>query len=130
MSKTMTIQELSKFEKLLAMTNSSNDAEALVAIRKANKMLADARITWKELLSKQVAQEGDGMEAGSAAPDVNKATDNHIQHCLDTLRGVDLGDFSNFIKDLDKTWNDCKYLTPGQRKPLFDAYKRFKEKNR
>jgi len=130
MSKTMTIQELNKFEKLLAMTNSSNDAEALVAIRKANRMLAEARITWKELLSKQVTQEGDGMEAGSAAPDINTATDNHIQLCLDTLRGVNLGDFSNFIIDLDRVWKQNKYLTPGQRKPLFDAYKRFKEKNR
>jgi hypothetical protein len=39
-----------KFIKLMMMTTSTNDAEALVALRKANAMMAGARMNWSEFL--------------------------------------------------------------------------------
>jgi len=39
-----------KFYKLMAMTTSENDNEALVAMRMANKMLKESKLTWKQVL--------------------------------------------------------------------------------
>lgn len=41
-------------EKLLGMTTSTNDGEALVAIRKANELLSSAGWTWTQLLSGKI----------------------------------------------------------------------------
>ena len=41
----------SLFIKLMAMTTSSHDAECLVAIRKANAILAEANVNWEEFLA-------------------------------------------------------------------------------
>jgi hypothetical protein len=41
----------SMFIKLMQMTTSSHDAEALVAIRKANALLAAANVNWEEFLA-------------------------------------------------------------------------------
>jgi len=45
--------------KLLKMTNSPNDAEALVAVRKANHLLASAGWDWDKLLSGKITVVGD-----------------------------------------------------------------------
>jgi hypothetical protein len=55
-------QELPKHElllKLLKMTASSNDAEALAAIRKANQLLAIASWDWDRLLAGKITVVGD-----------------------------------------------------------------------
>jgi len=41
----------SLFIKLMMMTGSSHDGEALVAIRKANAILAEANVNWEEFLA-------------------------------------------------------------------------------
>lgn len=41
------------FVKLMMMTTSNSDGEALTALRKANKILADAKVSWIELLGAQ-----------------------------------------------------------------------------
>lgn len=45
--------------KLLKMTTSTNDAEALVAMRKANALLASAGWTWDRLLEGKITVVGD-----------------------------------------------------------------------
>lgn len=40
--------------KLMRMTTSNHDAEALVALRKANAMLAEAKMDWHDVLSGRV----------------------------------------------------------------------------
>lgn len=45
--------------KLLKMTASTNDAEALVALRKANQLLATAGWDWDKLLSGKITVVGD-----------------------------------------------------------------------
>lgn len=56
------MSELPKHElllKLLKMTASSNDAEALVAMRKANQLLATAGWDWDRLLAGKITVVGD-----------------------------------------------------------------------
>ena len=126
--KSLTITQLNLIEKLLGKSTSDNDHEAAAAIRAAHKILKDAGLTWGQLLRKQVgtvSQYTDDGPAG-AADDVVAATNAKVQKALDTLRGVDLGKFNDFIASLDKQWSEKKYLSPAQRKPLFEAYEKHK----
>lgn len=45
-----------KLKKLLALTTSDNDNEALAAIRQANKILKDADKTWDEVLEADLTE--------------------------------------------------------------------------
>jgi len=49
--KGMDAKSKSLFIKLMSMTTSSHDGEALVAIRKANAILAEANVNWEEFLA-------------------------------------------------------------------------------
>lgn len=113
--KTIPLSQLHLFEKLLGMTTSASDAEALTAMRKANKILQDNGLTWAELLRKQVTSDSVSPYTEPTAD----ATAAHVQTCLDTLRGSD----SSFISSLDKQWAEKGYLSPEQRRPLFAMYK-------
>lgn len=42
---------MSRFAKLMAMTTSDNDNEALIALRQANKILAEKKMTWREIIA-------------------------------------------------------------------------------
>ena len=46
----MTEQERSKLKKLMALTTSENDGEALNALRAANRILARNDLSWEDLL--------------------------------------------------------------------------------
>lgn len=45
-----------KLKKLLALTTSSNDNEALIAIRQANKILKSANRTWPEIIGADLTE--------------------------------------------------------------------------
>lgn len=47
-----------KFFKLMNLTQSDNDNEALVALRKANAMLRHSKLTWKDILDEAEKYEG------------------------------------------------------------------------
>lgn len=130
--KTIPLTDLSTLGKCLAMSTSTNDAEVVVAMRKANAILAKHSFTWEELLRKQVQT---GVSGGSdysvaAAPSDDNwdATKAHIQKCLDALRGVNLGPFGEFVSKMDNVFARTGYLTAAQRKPIFDAYRRHMER--
>lgn len=123
MAKTISLEKLALLYKCLLMTTSNQAGEAANAIWKANKILSEHNITWSDLLQKQVGlADSEPLPAGG---DVQTATDAKIQRALDALRGIDMGNFSNFIESLDAQWTNRKYLSPAQRKPLFEAYDKY-----
>lgn len=58
--------DIEKLVKILGMTGSSHDAEALVALRTALKMMAAAKVTWKDLLQPTVTVNKDDAAATQA----------------------------------------------------------------
>jgi len=135
--KTIPLPKLHLLTKLLAMTASANDGEALTAIRKANDILKEHGFTWQEVLSKQVGATSGNYQSAQGGSDfsmraheqddrasVVERTNAHIDKCLDTLRGKDLGKFTDWIKSIDDQWARTRYLSPDQRRPLFAAYER------
>ena len=47
-------KEISQFKKLMMMTTSDNDPEALIAIRKANTILKNNKVNWDEVCGQLV----------------------------------------------------------------------------
>lgn len=64
--------------KLLNMTTSANDGEALVAIRKANSILKDGGWSWDQLLSAKIRLIGDPWK-GMAAPPTRDSAASRVQ---------------------------------------------------
>ncbi len=48
------MKDINKFIKLMNLSESSNDAEALNAVRKANKMLRDNKTDWSTLITQKI----------------------------------------------------------------------------
>lgn len=136
--------------KLLMMTTSSSDGEALTAIRKANAMLASANVNWEEFLEavaiNNVPQDqsfrtppsqrrgrpygGDDDDVRNAFTDVGKAPSKKyddasvINPMFDKAFAASSGGFSDFLNSVFEWWTEKGFLTEKQ----FMAVKRSSER--
>lgn len=117
----MTTSKASDFEifiKLMMMAQSSNDAEALTALRKANAKLASINRNWEELLRGKVAM-SDFPNAPPMGGDLRtsggvKHTDPFISTMLDDLMREVKGGFRDFIESINEWWEQKGFLTEKQ----------------
>ena len=119
--------------KMLGMTTSKHDGEALVAIRKANSILAENNLSWEQLLSlEQPASQRSSYatppsKRRNAAPswgDVNsRARDDRHYTDADEIDKIfeDAYDntppgssFYEFIESVHTFWMERSYLTMAQ----------------
>lgn len=138
MYKSMPLAELVMFKKIMGMTFSDQDGEALNAIRKANAMLAKHKLDWYDVLGRAVngAADGPTMTARQAPPhaqpgpqtaEAPKAQPNklpieeQIRRAFDELRGNLHGSFETFINSLETQFLDKGDLSIDQRRALFKA---------
>lgn len=80
---------MSKLLKLLMLTQSSNDSEALSAIRMANKILAQSKRQWRDVLV-------DGLAPGD--PDIGEKLDVVYEH-IEFFNGYYQGLISQMYND-------------------------------
>ena len=64
--------DLKRFLKIMGMTTSAADGEALNAMRLANQMLADAKMSWEDLLVKG-SEEASSAKAQASTTNSNQA---------------------------------------------------------
>jgi len=119
--------------KLLMMTTSENDNEALVAIRKANGVLAEMDITWEGYLEGKLKEkvnnsykgyeENHKKESYKKAKKAKKYTDEEEIELMFkiVLMGVK-GSFADFIISIYDWWIDNRFLTEKQYEALCKAY--------
>lgn len=118
---------------LMMMTTSDSDGEALVALRKANAMLAEQNMNWEELLRAKVkfartesTSSSDGRERGARdrGDKTQKASDEEIelwfQVLLDELHPNN--SFREFVESVHSFWEQRGYLTPRQEDAIRKAY--------
>jgi hypothetical protein len=118
-----------KFIKLMMLTQSDQDHEALVALRKANGMLAADNLNWEEFIK--------GMaHAATAKPQqrhthyndhaFNDINEPSIKDVLDHLMNtVDRrGSFFEFVDSVNSFYNRTGYLTEKQEDAVRRAYRR------
>lgn len=111
-----------KFVKVLQMTSSEIDHEALAAVRMANKMLTEAGIGWTGLISGSRAP----VTTGKQPEWVRPAPTMSITDALDYVETV--GDPFDW-QVLKREWYRRKYMAPSDQRKLFDEVYRLKKLN-
>lgn len=124
----MQAQKFEKFIKLMMMTTSPNEGEALTATRMANALLLEANLNWDEFLRGKVKitnQAAGGSASGSFTGKKYTNSDD-IERMLDAvLKNVRSGtSFYTFIKSLSDWWEDNAFLTEKQYNALRKSYER------
>lgn len=129
----MNLKKFELFIKLMKMTSSSNDGEALNALRKANSILDEVNISWEELLRNRIKIKK--IEAGpnpkyargfaSGGSSAKKYTNKQE---IETMFAIVLdsvpksSSFYSFIKSLEDWWETKGFLTEKQYEKLKKAY--------
>lgn len=125
-----------RLAKLLGMATSANDNEALVALRMANKMVVDAKLTWESVLAGgstlnitvQPRQQQPGVYQSDddwQAPHLRDKV--IIETMFRSIYSVPVDDqFRAFIDSIHQWWKDKGFLTPGQYGALRKTYSRVK----
>jgi hypothetical protein len=124
------------FAKLMMKTTSDNDAEALLFLRKANKILADAKINWAELLDAVQADQSYRVPPSQRRPrpepewnnvgDHTKYTDHpEIDGLFNRVLDKPMSEgFESFITSVHIWWQQKGFLTEAQYKALKRAAER------
>ncbi len=123
MSKTIPLGELALLKKVMGLTASDADGEALAAIRRANAIMKKHSVSWADFFERTVGVAGATISnlTDELRPSSETDLTTMIQNAFDELRGVDLGPFREFMDSIEKQFDKDKYLSPDQRKPLVNA---------
>jgi hypothetical protein len=121
----MTATDFEKFIKLMMMTTSDQDHEALVALRKANAIIAGMNNNWEEVLRGKVKVTGTAQQQHNANY-VHHTNATEIDAMFETLlRTVPRqSSFRDFVEDVHGYWENRGYLTDAQYKALKRAMER------
>jgi len=120
----METKKFEKFIKLMGLTTSSNEGEALNAIRKANFLLAEANLAWDEFLRGKAKISGTNSKDDipkkrfENADEINKMFQG-VTHNLRTGTS-----FYDFVQNLHQWWERKGYLTQKQYEALRKSYER------
>lgn len=119
---------------LMMLTTSDSDGEALVALRKANAMLAEQNMNWEELLRAKVkfarteagADAAGGRERGTRdrSDRTQRASDDEINEWFEVLLREVHPDapFREFVESVHSFYEQRGYLTPKQESAIRRAY--------
>ena len=103
------------FVKLMMLTTSSSDGEALTALRKANRILAEAKVNWAELLQAEPPQEALRHEPEPEPEDGRYTDAGEINLMFATVYQKNIvGGFVEFIEGIHRFWSERGYLTEKQ----------------
>lgn len=122
--------DIERLTKLLMMTTSSHDMEALVAVRKANALLAENNLNWREFLAsfgrpdnsfrvppsqRPGARQNPFEQAGAGDNSSNKFTDaDEINAYFEIALNEVGGSFRSFILSIHEWWQARGFLTSKQ----------------
>lgn len=118
---TLTSDDIERLKKLLALTASDHDGEALAAIRKANSILKRHRVHWYDLFA-------DGSLAAGASELAERHARRQIKAAFDYLIPRTSGSFRLFVEDVQQQWLITKRLSVKQRNVIFDAVDRLRKR--
>lgn len=124
--------------KLMMMTTSTNDAEAVAAVRKANSLLASEKTNWSDFINgvpsprpappprPPMRPAGRGTSEAAARHDrpQSRFTDKEIPRMLSSLLRDSKGGFRDFVESINDHWCNKGYLTERQYEAVVNAYER------
>lgn len=104
-----------KVKKLMELTRSDNDAEALSAIRMVNKLLDAAGVGWGNFIPR---------EGAKRAPDfIKKAPTMTIDDALALVQQHD----PVSVAEMARTWRRRKHMAPSDQRRLFEMVSRIQD---
>ena len=122
----MQAPKFEKFIKLMKMTTSSSEGEALNAIRMANSLLLEANLDWDEFLRGKAKIVGGSVSSQTTYSGKKYTNSNEIESMLEAvLNNVRSGtSFRTFIESLRDWWESNQFLTEKQYNALRKTYER------
>lgn len=129
---TMPLKTYQQLRKLMMLTHSDNDTEALAALRKANALLREHSYDWNSAFDRLVKVESPiemayvhydtGEKAISPAYKRNDPDTLRINNAFEEIEDRDpRGSFADFIASLKDQWDRSGRLTVAQKEALFRA---------
>lgn len=131
----MTLKDFRQLEKLMQMTTSDNDAEALSALRMANNLLKRYDYTWSSAFQRLVKIDSGVPDVEDGVATIPRDQDhrpprremvadlqlkNRIDEAFAVLSDARLGpNTQNFIDSLYEQWEKRGFLTEKQQAALF-----------
>jgi len=107
------------FLKLMNLTTSQFDGEALSAIRMANSVLASQNQTWEDLLSGKIVMISPPADTKPKPSSSIRYTDAiEIDGYFDALSQRNLGTFKEWVDSVHQWWEEKGFLTEAQYKTL------------
>lgn len=121
--------------KLLRMTESSHDGEALTAIRMANSMLNRHNANWDDVMHSKVPMVdadpfakapnvGPPPPRSTGAPGPRHTDAQEIEQYFAVLTQRDLGSFKDYVDDVYRWWQDKGFLSDKQYHVIRNAAQR------
>ena len=118
-----------RFIKLMNMTASQSDSEALTALRRANAMLDEQNMTWEEFLRAKVKFKVEQIPVASTS-DTDKGTQRPQRHTdadeinpmFELLLATVHDGFRNYIESVHEWWQSKGFLTQKQYDVIRQAY--------
>ena len=119
----MNLKDFDRLRKTIGMTTSASDGEALNALRAANKILADNKVTWEDVFKRLVTID---VEAG---PEETPRDSRDVSSAFTDIfaRGNLKGDFATFMDSLYHQWTTNHYLSDAQKDAVFKSAKRARD---
>jgi hypothetical protein len=113
--------------KLMMLTTSDNDNEALVALRKANAIIAGTGMNWEAFLHMKVKwPEARGAEPPPEYPSRTHSTrwprSAEIDRMFEVLDENVKGSFREFVEDVYSFYTRTNFLTTAQYQAIKRAY--------
>ena len=115
---------MNKFVKLMMLTTSANDHEALSALRKANAILADQSVSWEQLINglKNLTVQVEVVK--QEEPKKGKKKEEKIAEMFEAvLKDMRDGSAKEFILDINRFFTEKGFLTDKQQAALEKFYK-------
>ena len=116
----MKLSAFNKLRKTMMMTTSSNDNEALNALRIANKVIADEGYTWEDVFGRLVTVQEHEVEA--AAEEVPEAT--RITEIFTSIQDRFPKSYNSFIQSLPEQGTASTSRSQRQKSALYETAQR------
>lgn len=125
----MSLRDFRVLEKTMMQTTSTNDAEALNALRVANALLTKYNYTWADAFGRLVKVEGGPPEVedgGDTLPQDRPAPPSKdaaaIRRAFEAVKFKDLPEYlEKMIQSFQEQFNSKGYLSPKQQSILLKA---------
>lgn len=127
----MKVKDFNTLVKLMQMTFSESDGEALTALRKGNGILLANNLNWQQVLNKVVQLEVEEAPPEPEPSEKESAKRREIEAAFEIMTHTQLsGSFAQFIDSLREQYFDTGRLSMAQRDALFKAARKQRDNQR